>query len=223
MGEAKRKRERAQKQQSQQPPRPPLKHAPADAVTVLRVANAFRECSRPFCEKVGSIPPNQVRQVEDKDFGGMIASATNLAFAIELYMKALRILNQLGPMRTHDLAKLYMNLPEELRQAIKATYDAAQKKLDPSQPARALTVTISHRDAPQEDRVRIPTSMFDASLRAVLERSRALFDEWRYLYDQGEPGKVKQVYYEYQWLEAAADALRQHVTQAVRDLAAASR
>jgi hypothetical protein len=166
--------------------------------------------------------------MEDTDFGPMIASATNLAFAIELYMKALRILNKLGPMRTHDLATLYANLPTELRRAIKATYDVAQKKLDPSQPARALTVAISHKDAPQDDkdalqdhRFRAPTSMYDASLPAVLERSRVLFEEWRYLYEQGEHGKVKRLYYEYQWLEAVADALRQHTNQAVIDLAAA--
>jgi hypothetical protein len=57
------------------------------------------------------------------------------------------------------------------------------------------------------------------SLQAVLERSRDLFEEWRHLYDQGEPGKVKRTYYEYYCLEAVADVLRQHATRAVEALA----
>lgn len=218
MGEAKRKREQARKQQSQQLSRPPLKHSPADAVTVLQAANAFREYARPFCEKAAeSFSPDEVRGVEDKDFGNVIASATNLAFAIELYMKALRILKELGPMRTHDLATLYAGLPKDLRRAIKVTYDDAQKKVDPSQPARAIGVVIVHKDALAQDRS-LGILATDWSLRAVLERSRDLFRGWRYLYDQGEPGKVKRVYYEYQWLEAAADALRHHASLAVQEL-----
>jgi|SRR4029450_8415401 hypothetical protein len=214
MGEGKGKMEQAQKQ------RP--KHAPGDAVTVIQAANAFREHSRPFCEKARFSAPYQVRPVEDDDFGAMVASATNLAFAIELYVKALRMLNKLGPMHTHDLFNLYASLPKSLRLAIEATYEAGLKKLDPSA-SPFVVVRIAHRDAPQEDRSRIeqlPPDVANTSLERVLERSRDLFERWRYLYDQGEHGTVKWLCYEYRWLEVAADALGQH---AMRALAAAQK
>jgi hypothetical protein len=206
MGEARRRKEQTQK--------PRLKHAPGDALSVIQAANAFREYSRPFCDKVRGFPPQQVKQVQDNDFGDLIASATNLAFAIELYIKAVRILHGLGPMRTHDLAALYASLPKTSRRRIQATYAATIQTLDPS-PSPLVVVRIAHRDAPQDEARRtdkLPDNVSDVSFERVLERSRDLFERWRYLYDQGKHGTVVWLYYEYRWLEVAADALRNHAT-----------
>jgi hypothetical protein len=219
MGEAKRKKEA----QRQQPPRPPLKHAPADALVVLQAANAFRDCARPLCQKLGGLLPEAAVQAVDSDFGGTIASASNLAFAIELYMKALRMLNKLGPMNIHELSKLYLNLPKELRRAIETTYDAMPKISAPYKQPKAVLVRISHKNAPESDRRDTPRWPTDVSLHALLERNNNLFERWRYLWDEGEPGKVKQAYYEYQCLEAAADALREHTTRAINALVEAER
>ncbi len=71
MGEAKRKKE-AQKQPAQHSALRPLKHAPADALVVLQSANAFRDCSRPFCRKLGNLMPEAAAQAANSDFGGMI-------------------------------------------------------------------------------------------------------------------------------------------------------
>jgi hypothetical protein len=112
---------------------------------------------------MGSLPPKEGAEAAKKDFGGMIASATNLAFAIELYMKALRILNGLGPMHTHDLADLYANFPKELRQAIKTTYDAGPKKPDPF----SLHESASRRDLPQGRAARGASPHPDVAVRHV--------------------------------------------------------
>ena len=45
-----------------------------------------------------------------------MASAVNLAFSIELYLKALRAIHNKPTRRGHYLAELYTELPKELRQ-----------------------------------------------------------------------------------------------------------
>src|SRR6266487_1480225 len=118
MGEAKRKREQGQ-------PQPLLKHQPGDALIVLQSADAFRRAARSFCEQVARLPTDEAMAEARKDIGAMIAAATNLAFAIELYMKALRIIYGLGPKWTHHLGKLYADLPSRLRHSIEVAYEAA--------------------------------------------------------------------------------------------------
>ena len=104
MGEAKRKKLAAQQQ-------PPPKHKPGDAKVVLEAAGAFRECSRPFCTKMVNLPATaNIEKVVKGDMGGMIASATNLAFAIERYIKALRIIHGQGGMGIHELDTFFQNL-----------------------------------------------------------------------------------------------------------------
>jgi hypothetical protein len=126
-------------------------------------------------------------------------------------------------MEAHNLGTLYLNLPLELRKAIKITYDAIPKKLAPSYRPGAVQVAISHRAAPDSERFRTLAWQSDVSLRALLERNSDLFLRWRYLWDQGQPGTVQRVYYEYQCLEAAADALREHTTRAINLLVEAER
>jgi hypothetical protein len=117
MDEAKRKRE----QQQQQPPSPP-KHGPGDAEIVLLSADGFRACSRPFREKVAKRGNEEAIREGRKDKGGMVASAVNLAFSVELYLKALRIIHTLPPSRTHDLGQLYAELPRQTRQFLEREY-----------------------------------------------------------------------------------------------------
>ncbi|MBN1695590.1 HEPN domain-containing protein [candidate division WOR-3 bacterium] len=49
--------------------------------------------------------------------------ATNLAFAIELYLKALLILLDLKWPYTHDLHTLYNLVPESVRELIESVYE----------------------------------------------------------------------------------------------------
>jgi len=144
--------------------------------------------------------------------GEMIATATNLAFAVELYMKALRIIYEQGPKRTHDLGKLYADLPLRLWRSIETAYEAAPKP-DVTRYATSLGISITHKDASPEERATIPRGEADESICAVLERSSNVFENFRYLYDQGEPGRVTRLPFEYYYLGVAADALRAHVVQ----------
>ncbi len=207
MGEAKRKKF-AQQQHSQTPP----KHQPGDAGIVLQSADAFRTAARPFCERVTQLPTQEAMAEARKAMGTMIAAATNLAFAVELYMKALRIIYGLGPKRIHDLGQLYADFSSPLRRSIEATYEAVPKP-DVTRYATSLGISITHKDAPLEERTAIPRGEPDESMRAVLERSSNVFETFRYLYDEGEQGRVTRRPFEYHYLGVAADALRTHVVQ----------
>ncbi len=190
------------------------KYQPGDAAMVLRSADAFRAFSRPFCERVASLGRKEAIEEGRRSMGEMIASASNLAFAVELYMKALRIVHGQGPRWTHNLAKLYSEFPKELQESIEAAYAAAPKP-NVLEHVIDLGISITHKDASEEDRIPKPLGPNDQSVRAVLERSSDAFEVWRYLYDQGEPGKVKRLPYEFHYLGVAADALREHTAAAL--------
>jgi hypothetical protein len=161
-------------------------HQPRDAYIVLKTGDAFRKVSDSFCQRMSALPLEESKQEADKDKGGMIAAATCLAFAVELYIKALRMLNRLGPKRIHYLDELYSDLPNNLRRSIEKRYNAGM-----GTSSRALVVNITHKDATSQERMKKPQPEVDQSLLGVLKRSRDVFTTWRYLYDQGEPAKVQ--------------------------------
>lgn len=63
--------------------------------------------------------------------GDLVSSATNLGFALELYLKALRMQLCLPYRRTHDLWDLYMDLPDDVKLGIGKSYDESRRSLQP--------------------------------------------------------------------------------------------
>src|SRR4030095_2840766 len=57
----------------------------------------------------------------------------------------------------------------------------------------------------------------DHSLPSVLQRSSAVFETWRYLYEAGELGKVNPRY-EFHYLGVAADVLHAHAGQVAQGI-----
>ena len=87
-------------------------------LVVFLSADAFRACSRPFRQKVAGLSIDAAKTEATKDLGGLVASATNLALSVELYLKALRMPTGLAPNRTHALDELYADLPQDLRESV---------------------------------------------------------------------------------------------------------
>ena len=94
---------------------------------VFLSADAFRTCSHPFRQKVAGLSIDAAIAEAIKDFGGLAASATNLALSVELYLKGLRMATALVPNRIHALDELYADLPKDLHQSIEAAYEATPK------------------------------------------------------------------------------------------------
>ena len=76
----------------------------------FQCAESFFGLANPYLEKIGADLNGGV-MAASKDPGGLISSATNLALALELYLKSLRAGLELSVPETHNLWSLYKTLP----------------------------------------------------------------------------------------------------------------
>jgi len=119
--------------------------------------------------------------------GDVVAAATNLAFAIELYIKVILTLSKIPvPLgrEGHDLGKLYAAMPEHFRSVIGRSYEERRKK-DWKGRYPSITVSIGQVSAG------IPKWNDGCSesldLEALLNRSSNIFTSWRYIYEFKKP------------------------------------
>ena len=149
-------------------------------------------------------------QVMPDEMGNVVACATNLAFAVELYLKG--ILVQLGldvPM-SHNLRVLYDAIPQSVRTLIESIYDTALpdevRRLDGRV---SFTCAIGPSGELSWDDYKVSLALPD-----LLERSKDLFVSWRYAFEFSPP--VSSPYqireFEYGLLRCAAEVLRVELT-----------
>lgn len=140
------------------------------------------------------------------EMGNLVACATNLGFAVELYLKAL--LTQLDePVQIgHDLCALYGRIPQQVRTVIEKVYDLQLPKQ-----ARLLnghmcvTLAKSPLGKPSWDDYKVSRALPD-----LLARSRDLFQSWRYIFEFTQPEDATYQFhqFEYGFLWCAAEAIR---------------
>lgn len=143
--------------------------------------------------------------------GDLVACATNLAFAVELYLKG--ILTQLGldVPTTHDLRALYDLIPQADRTLIESIYDTAL----PDEVQRLgghLSLQLASFQLAEGPLRKPPWNDDKVSLALpdLLVRSKDLFVSWRYVFEFSPPeGSLYQVRkFEYGLLRCAAEVLR---------------
>jgi hypothetical protein len=100
------------------------KRSVRDAQSALVCAEAFQKLAEELIPRIWTVKEGSYH-VTPTQMGDVVACATNLAFAVELYLKGL--LTQLdSPVpRTHDLRVLYDALPQPVRTLIESIYDVA--------------------------------------------------------------------------------------------------
>jgi hypothetical protein len=140
--------------------------------------------------------------------GDMVVAATNLAFAIELYIKAILVVSQIEVPRGrngHDLEKLYERLPNHFKVLIEHFYDGTRRR-DPWR--RSITFALGGPEEPEWDDLREPQD-----LNALLTRSSDLFSSWRYIHEFTIPNKDGYQFrrFEYSGLLAGCRAMRDAV------------
>lgn len=180
-----------------------------DAGVAIVAADAFRDQSQPFLQRVGP----DIRTAHERavhDVGGMIASATSLALSVELYLKALRLLVGFGVPAHHDLSALFMGLPKDLKDSVEQHYISLGHP--PGVDVHTLTLKLSVGPFSKEQLAERNEAGVkqDHSLKSVLKRSKDAFQTWRYLHERGDPAKISTFSYEFYYLGAAADAMRAH-------------
>jgi hypothetical protein len=177
--------------------------APArDPRLALDSADAFRGLAQQFLSSIRQHVDLAWRDALN-DLGGLVASATNLTLAVELYLKTLYILLRVPVPHTHNLLQLFSGLPQEVEEALTRAYDA----MGCPSPEVACGITLQLSVRPLTDDDPRPEARPDHGLRSVLDRGRDAFETWRYLYERADQG-VRTVEYEFRWLDNAATVFR---------------
>ena len=170
----------------------------------LECGESFQQTGKKLIAKVRSIKEGIAQT--PSGVGDVAVCATNLAFAIELYLKSLLKLLDLAVPKTHNLSDLYALLPQRVRVLIEDVYDTAL----PGQ-ARALDNQMGFTLAKGDHKT---PSWNDykkrLTLPEILERSKNLFQSWRYVfeYDQSTKSLYQFHHFDYGFLWVATEAIR---------------
>jgi hypothetical protein len=180
-----------------------------DSQTALVCAEAFQRLAKEFIPKIGAIKEKS-SQVISNELGDLVACATNLGFAIELYLKALLIQLDLPVPQDHNLRVLYDRIPQPVRTIIEDVYNTKWPE-QASQLCGRVSITLAKgpMENPRWDNYKVSPALPD-----LLARSKNLFQSWRYIYEftQPEDSPYQFHQFEYGLLWCAAEAIRVEVT-----------
>ncbi|THJ20478.1 MAG: hypothetical protein CAF45_014585 [Nitrospira sp. CG24E] len=183
----------------------------------LACAESFQKTAEPFIERIAKdLPEGSLQETHERGFGDLIVSATNLAFALETYLKILRAQLGLSVPKTHDLSKLYKDLPPKVRSEIENRYD--DKGRSQPLPVRA-SITLG-KAIRQEVPVWQDYRQESKALGSLLERSKDVFKVWRYVFE-GDPKEDGFQSYQFEYLlllfacEAVRAAIRNRLDESI--------
>jgi hypothetical protein len=180
-----------------------------DSQAALVCGKAFQRLAEELILRIGAIKQESSRAMSD-ELGGLVACATNLAFALELYLKALLTQLDLPVPPNHDLRVLYDGIPQPVREVIESVYDTAlQDEVRRLRGRVSITLAKGPLEEPRWDEYKVSTALPD-----VLARSRDLFQSWRYVFEFSQPEHSPYQFHEFEYglLRCAAEALRVEVT-----------
>ena len=186
-----------------------------DPRLAMLTADAFARNSKLFTD---SLPKDmhQSANVAAQNLGGLFASATNLALAVELYLKSLMILLRMDIPNTHELWAIFKRLPPKLRSEIEIEFDSSFDSV-PGQPVGLLLDVW----AGGEPKALLPEILTPAKgkydIKSVLKRGNNAFVTWRYIYEMGEEGRHVFIEYEYGRLGVLCEILHRIIESGLRD------
>lgn len=167
----------------------------------LPCAESFQRLGEQFIDNIGNIPEESTQNF-NIDISNVASSATNLALALEIYLKTL--LSQLGKHipKIHDLWKLYTALPQKIKKEIEDKYDKALHSLPKNKPD-SITIAKGPHNTPEWERNKLP------GIAELLKRSADVFLSWRYIfvYEPKENG-YEPHQFEYRLLVLACKAIK---------------
>lgn len=172
----------------------------------LRCAESFQRLATTYLERIATEVGEGTYAQVPEELGELVSSATTLALAIELYLKALHIQFASEYARTHDLRRLYDDLPADVRVEIESSYDASFLSIRPGDRG-AITIAKGPMAPPAWS----DYAKESKKLRDVLTRSRDVFVSWRYIFAPAPAvlsGGYEFHHYEYRLLLFACDAVR---------------
>lgn len=140
------------------------------------------------------------------NLGEMAVAATNLALALELYLKA-QITQTGAPFpEVHPLSQLYALISKEVREKVERNYGPRVAALNLRE-ASGFKLQINKAET---DRPFDADKPHPAGVKALLQRSARTFVTWRYLFAHGETISGEPLSFEYAPLLIVAEELRSH-------------
>jgi len=178
----------------------------ADVGAALLSGDAFFRHAQEFIAHTTGDPTTSQNRAA-ANLGEFIASATNLALSIEIYLKALLLASGQPTPKTHELSDLFAKLPQTSRKAVESAYD----RLRQSEDDHATAAFALHVAAPGQHQPSFGSSPVtqDNSLKGVLQRGAGAFVTWRYLFAHSITPSGAPLMYEFVRLSFAARAVRQ--------------
>jgi len=186
-----------------------------DSQAALVCAEAFQRLAEEFLPRIGAIKTGVLSLSASNEVGDLVACATNLAFAQELYLKALLTHFGLPVPENHDLRALYDGIPQPVRELIESVYDVALLDTLRRLPGwGSFQIAKGPLEEPRwdDDKKESP------ALPDLLARSRDLFQTWRYAFEFSPPadGSYQFHRFDYAPLRCAAEAMRVELTVRLR-------
>lgn len=179
----------------------------------LMCGEAFQRLAQEFIPKIGAIKEKS-SQAMSNELGDLVACATNIGFAIELYLKALLTQLYLQVPPVHDLRTLYDAIPQPIRELIESVYNTALPDQVRQLYGRvSFTIARGPPEQPPWDDSKVSQALPD-----VLARSRDLFQSWRYIFEFTHPEDSPYQFHQFEYglLWCAAEAIRVEVTIRLR-------
>lgn len=190
---------------TRQPPRS------LDSQAAFDSANAFYARGKYYLDRLSAEVSEGSYQRVPSGLGEVVASAANLSFALELYLKALRIKLGLPYSPTHDIGLLYSELPPRVRAPIEQSYNAKLAAF-PFGKRASFTIAKGPRERPDWAKY----SELPHDLPSVLSRQANTFESWRYIFEFEIPEGSQYQFHEFEYvcLDAACAVVRQYFVTA---------
>jgi hypothetical protein len=154
---------------------------------------------------IESLPADlDIAVAASQDIGGLLASATNLCLAIEIYLKAVLLHNGIGFPHIHNLSKLYDLIPTEVQDRILIAYKALEKDIDSSKVPK-LELELGRSASFPENEIAFDV---DNSISALLSRNEDAFVTWRYAFSALADKDNTSLIYEFLHLTLIGKAIR---------------
>lgn len=188
---------------------PPNRDLDRDAIVAC--AEAFLRLAEPVVIRIGEGVEERTQSHPFlPSMGDVAAAATNLAFAIELYIKAILLVSKIDVptgREGHNLGTLYALTPEYFKTVIERLYEETRKK-DWSGRYPSITVSVARVSANLPKWDDDQSKSFD--LGAILNRSSDIFTSWRYIFEfkKTDDGGWRSHRFEYGLLLSACHAMR---------------
>jgi hypothetical protein len=176
------------------------------AVTSARV---FRQTALAVLERAPEGTGDGSRRASSESLGSVVCAATNLALALELYLKAAHIQARTNfSRRTHYLDGIYLALPDADRRDLAVKYDDLLSQVRDEQIQFIDLARGPVTPPPWEGRIQLRDG-----LEPMLGRCRDAFVSWRYVFEieLADVSSHQMIRFEHSLMNTACEAIERHL------------